>query len=173
MLRIPWQQLASGHPASEGSSSASQGMAHPEEPAPRSCGASGQSTAATLGGEVRFTRSTARAPPDRMQTRVSMSSLLGQMPRCLTRLSQRPNDLSLPIFAINMFFASLLVPPSKQTSPASYLKRSLGQNYACSGFPGDSVVKNLSANAGALRIRSELIVVIIFLFFCFRKLQLI
>ena len=28
-------------------------------------------------------------------------------------------------------FASLLVPPSKQTSPASYLKRSLGQKRIC------------------------------------------
>ena len=88
LLGVPRQQWASGHPASEGGAGpASQGMAHPEEPVPCSHRGSGQGTAATLGGDVRFTHSTAQAPPGRMQPRAGMFGLLGRRPRRLTLLS--------------------------------------------------------------------------------------
>ena len=74
-------------PLRGGAGPASQGMAHPEEPVPCSHRGSGQGTAATLGGDVRFTHSTARAPPGRMQPRAGMFGLLGRRPRRLTLLS--------------------------------------------------------------------------------------
>lgn len=97
-----WSQPEAGYITCSGSHGSSQcmptppmrrvvllprGMAHPEEPVPCSHGDSGQGRAATLGEEVRSTHATRWAPQGRIQSRVSMHRLLGQMPLCLTLLS--------------------------------------------------------------------------------------